>query len=114
MRILSDNFIRKYLSCATHLLILFIECFETGITKIQSMKEDVLNASETHAVSTIFIPAENEEEEENDVRGKIVSLVEKTREETKQGKRHRGHVCISSSNTSRGEYMALVTSCATE
>jgi hypothetical protein len=55
--------------------MLFIECFVNGITKIQSMKEDVLNASETHAVRPIFIPAENDEEEENDVRGKIVSLV---------------------------------------
>jgi hypothetical protein len=72
--------------------------FENGIVKIQSMKEDALSASEMHAVSTFL----KDDDDDDNLQGRTMSFLEKTREETKLGKRHRGSLQVS-------EYMTVST-----
>ena len=95
MRTLFDNLIRKHPSCVKHLSpisdIVHSKYFENGIVKIQSMKEDTLTSSEMHAVSTFL----KDDDDDDNLQGRTMSFLEKTREETKLGKRHRGSLQVS-------------------
>ena len=103
VRTLFDNLIRKHPSCVKHLSpisdIVHNRHFENGIVKIQSMKEDALTGSEMHAVSIFLKTTDDDDDDDDDdgdnLQGRTMTLLEKTREETKLGKRNRGSLQVS-------------------